>query len=123
MLEVSNEAWLAILLVSAITFGSRLAGAALMRSVAVSPTIERFLDALAVSVIAALVASILAQSDLRSAAAVALAAVITLTMRSAVWAMVAGMAAAAIWTNVTLSSFDEIQNVTLLEVLFALRLS
>ena len=88
----------AIIMIAAITFASRMAGALLMSRVIVSARIERFLNALSVSVIAALVASIVAQNGLREAVAVALAAVVMLGSKSAVWAMLGGMGFAAAWT-------------------------
>lgn len=91
------------MLLACITLGSRLTGAALMRSLNISPLVERFLAALSVSVIAALVASIIAQGDLRSTSAVGLAAIVMLTFRSAAWAMLIGIAAAAAWTQLALA--------------------
>ncbi|MCK0097010.1 AzlD domain-containing protein [Yoonia sp. F2084L] len=84
-------------MIAAITFASRIAGPLLMTNIIISPRIERFLNALSVSVIAALVASIVAQNGLREGAAVGLAAFIMLGSKSAVWAMVSGMALAAAW--------------------------
>jgi len=95
------SAALAIALMIAVTFGSRLAGPLIMSRVGLSPRIERFLDGLSVSVIAALVASIVAQGGLREAAAVAVAAIVMLGARSAIWAMLAGVACAAAWSAVT----------------------
>ena len=92
------DVWYLILLVAAVTFGSRIAGALLMQRVAVSHSVERFLDGLSVSVIAALVASLVAQDDLRTATAVALASLVMLASKSAIWAMLAGMGAAAVWS-------------------------
>jgi branched-subunit amino acid transport protein len=90
-------AWTAILLVAALTFASRLIGALLMSRVDASPSLERFLDGLSVSVIAALVASILAQGGLREASAVGIAALIMFKSKSAVWAMIVGMTVASMW--------------------------
>lgn len=90
--------WAAILLIAIVTLASRLAGPLLMARIATSPRVERFLEGLSISVIAALVGSIVAQSGARQATAVAIAAVVMLLSRSAVWAMIAGMALAAGWT-------------------------
>ena len=57
---------------------------------------ERFLEGLAVSVIAALVASHLMAADVRNAEAVAVAILVTLLTRSAISAIVAGMITAAV---------------------------
>lgn len=88
---------IAIIMIAGITLASRIAGAFVMSRVEASPKVAAFLDALSISVIAALVASIIAQNDLREAAAVALAALVMLGSQSAVWAMVIGMACAAGW--------------------------
>ncbi len=94
------SAWAAILLVAAITVGSRLAGPLLMTRVRVSPALERFLDNLSISVIAALAASLVAAGGLREAVSVALACGVMLRTGSAVRALAAGMLAAAAWTLV-----------------------
>lgn len=87
-----------ILLVAAITFASRLAGALIMSRVPFSVTVERFLDGLSVSVIAALVASLVAHGDIRMAVSVAAASLIMLGSKSAVLAMLTGMSFAAAWS-------------------------
>lgn len=91
----------AILLIAGITFTSRLAGAFLMSRIETSPKVTAFLDALSISVVAALVASIVAQNGPREAGAVIVAALVVLASQSPVWAMVAGMVCAAAWTFVT----------------------
>ena len=85
-------------LVAAITFGSRIIGALVMTQVGISPRITRFLSGLSVSVLAALVASMLARGGLREAAAVLVAVVVMLATRSAVFAMLAGIACGSFWT-------------------------
>ena len=91
--------WTAIVLIASVTLASRLAGSFLMSHVNASARIERFLDGLSVAVIAALVASILAQNGFREAAAVALAVLVMLRSANATWAMIAGMPVAALWTH------------------------
>ena len=91
----------AILVVAGITFASRLAGAYLMSQVKVSPKVSTFLDALSISVVAALVASLIAQNGLREAGAVIAAALVMLAMRSPTWAIIGGMACAVAWTFLT----------------------
>lgn len=88
-------------MIASIAFSSRLAGAMLMHAIKASPMVERFLDALSVSVMAALVTSIVAQGDLRSAVAVSLAALVMFATNSAIWSMMAGMGSAALWFWVT----------------------
>jgi len=87
----------AIFLVAGITFISRMAGAFLMSRISRSQRADAFLDALSISVVAALVASIVAQGGLREAGAVSVAALVMLASRSAVWAMVVGMAFGGAW--------------------------
>ena len=69
-----------------------------MARMPMSASVERFLQNLSLSVIAALVASMLARGGLREAAAVAAAALVMVTLRKSIWAMGAGMAVAALWT-------------------------
>lgn len=92
------SAWLAILLVSGITIASRIGGPLVMAYIPMSSAVERFLQNLSLSVIAALVAAMLARGGLREAASVAIAAVVMLVLRKAIWAMGMGMATAALWT-------------------------
>lgn len=93
-------AFAVIAMIAVITFASRVSGALLMSRIEVSARIDRFLDALSVSVIAALVASIVAQNGLREAVAVAFAAAIMLGWKSAICAMIGGMGFAAAWTPI-----------------------
>lgn len=90
--------WAAILVIALVTFFNRVAGPILMSRIETSARVERFLDAMSVSVVAALVASILAQGGLREAGAVAFSAVVMMQSKSAVWAMMAGIVFAAIWS-------------------------
>lgn len=94
------SAWLAILLVSGVTLASRLSGPILMARLPMSATVERFLQNLSLSVIAALVASMLMRGGLREAAAVTAAALVMIVFRKSIWAMGAGMLVAAAWTFV-----------------------
>lgn len=87
-------------MVAVITYASRIAGALVMSRFATSQRIDRFLGGLSVSVIAALVASIIAQGGLREAAAAAAASLVMLGSRSAVWALIVGIACAAAWSAV-----------------------
>ena len=94
------SAWLAILLVSGVTLASRLSGPILMARLPMSTTVERFLQNLSLSVIAALVASMLMRGGLRDVASVAAAALVMIVFRKSIWAMGAGMLVAAAWTFV-----------------------
>lgn len=92
------SAWAAIVLVAGVTLASRLSGPLLMSRMPMSASAERFLQNLSLSVIAALVASMLARGGLREATAVSAAALVMITLRKSIWAMGAGMVVAACWT-------------------------
>lgn len=93
---LSNGAFaLAMAIMAAAVLATRLAGAALMTRFTPSARVDRFLEGLSVSVIAALVASQLTVADARHVAAVIVAVAVMLLARSVVWAMFAGMVAAA----------------------------
>lgn len=89
--------WIVVAMVAAITLASRLLGATVMIHVRETRRVGRFLDGLSVGVIAALVASFVAQADLRTAFAVAVTGLTMLASKSAVWAMLSGMAVATAW--------------------------
>ena len=95
------SATLAIVLVAAVTYGSRIAGIVIMSRIETSPMVSRFLDGLAVSVVAALVASIAVRGGLKEIAAIVLASIVMIGTRSATWAMLTGMLCAAAWTAIT----------------------
>jgi uncharacterized membrane protein len=92
------SAWAAILLASSLTLSTRLSGPVVMAWLPMSPRIERFLQNLSLSVLAALVASMLARGGLREAASVAVAVLVMVLLRKSIWAMGAGMICAAGWT-------------------------
>lgn len=94
----ATSAYLAIGLLALVTLGTRLGGAYVMRFVPLSPRVERFLEAMSSSVLAAIVVSFLARGSWREGAAVALALLVMLVMRSPVLAMVAAMALAGGWS-------------------------
>ncbi len=89
----------AILIMSGVTLATRLLGAEIMYRVAMSKRVELFLDALSSSVVAAIVATAIAQGGFREATAIALAGMLMLATGKAVLAMISGMAAAALWYN------------------------
>lgn len=97
-MAIDLTSWTAILLVALVTYLSRIAGMVMMARAKPSPRLARFLDGVSVSVIAALVATMMARGGLREAASVALAVGIMLVTRSAVWALICGIAAAGIWS-------------------------
>ncbi|WP_298960854.1 AzlD domain-containing protein [uncultured Roseibium sp.] len=86
---------LVVLILAAAAFATRIAGAVLMSFVTLTPKTERFLEGLSVSVIAALVASNLVTADFRTMTATLLAVAVMALSQSVIWAMFAGMTAAA----------------------------
>ncbi len=92
--------WAAICVIAGVTFFNRVAGPTMMSRIETSARVERFLDAMSVSVVAALVASILAQGGWREVAAVALSVMVMRQSKSAIWAMIAGIGIAAVWSFV-----------------------
>ncbi|GLQ07563.1 AzlD family protein [Sneathiella chinensis] len=94
----SLSAYLAILLMAAVTLLTRALGPLIMARVAVSKRVEHFLEALSSSVLAAIVATALFQGGPREATAVAIAGAVMLLTRKSIAAMGAGMAAAALWS-------------------------
>lgn len=88
----------AVLIMAGATFATRIAGVVFMAQVKPSPGVERFLEGLSVSVIAALVATALISADIRSYAAVAVATLVVLTTRNMIGALIAGMLVAAMFS-------------------------
>lgn len=92
------SAYTAILVIAVVTFVTRFCGPVLMLTVRPSAKVERFLEALPASVIAALVATVVIQAGLREAVVVVVAALVMLAIKNKTWAMIAGMVLAAGWT-------------------------
>lgn len=92
-----TAAYSAIAMVVAVTFLTRLAGPVFMSFIGTSPRLQRFLEAMAVSVIAAIVASLATKAGGREIAALTVAAGIMLLTRSTIGAMLSGAALAAGW--------------------------
>ncbi len=93
--------FLTLAILALVTFGTRAGGAYLMSWLTPTPRIERFLEGLAASVIAAMVASILATADVKTMIATFLAIAVAGLSRSTIWAMIAGMATAVCYPFVT----------------------
>jgi uncharacterized membrane protein len=85
----------AVVIMATAAFATRVAGAVFMSWVPHTSKSERFLEGLSVSVIAALVASLLVTADIKTIAATIVAITLMALTRSVVWAMLAGMIAAA----------------------------
>lgn len=91
--------YLVIAIMAVVTLFTRLIGPEIMLWVPPSPAVERFLQALSTSVIAALVVSYLMRGGIREALAVAVAGLIVLRLGNPVIAMFAGMIVAAVWAR------------------------
>lgn len=78
---------------------TRFAGAFLMAWQTPSKRTDRFLEGLSVSVIAALVASLLVHADARIVVATVIALGVTALTNSTVWAMLTGMVVAAVFPH------------------------
>lgn len=92
--------FVAVAVLALVALGTRLSGAVLMARVTMTPRIERFLGGVSVSVIAALVASSLATTDLKALAATVSAIFVAAFSRNVIWAMIAGMIVAAAYPQV-----------------------
>jgi len=92
---------LAVVIMTAAAFATRIAGAVLMSWVTPTARTERFLDGLSASVIAALVASQLMSAEANNSAAVVMAIIVVLLTQNVVWAMLGGMVTAAAYPFLT----------------------
>lgn len=90
----------AVAVLALVALGTRLSGAVLMAWVTPTPRMEKFLQGMSVSVIAALVASSLVSLDLKAFAATCGAILVAALSRSVIWAMLAGMIVAALYPQV-----------------------
>lgn len=97
---MSDRTWLAIIVVAALVYGTRVLGPLLVSGLTISRRTERFLNALALSVIVGIVVTALARAGLREYGAVAASMIAMLALRSTFWAMAAGIVVAAVWTRI-----------------------
>ncbi len=86
----------AILLLAAVTFATRIGGVWIMSFVTISPRIEAFLSAMATSVLVAIVVPATVAGTHRLWLAVAAAVLVTVATRSYLAGMIAGVALAAV---------------------------
>lgn len=91
-------AYAAIAMMTLVTLSTRLGGAVIMRFVALSPRVTRFLEAMSASVLAAIVVTFVVRGGSREIAAVGVAMLVMLAVRKPVWAMLAALLVAAGWT-------------------------
>lgn len=96
-MAVETQVLLAILLMTVVTYATRAGGIFLMAYVPLTPRMEAFLKALAVSVLISIVVPATLKAGPRGIAAVAVAVAVMLATRSAIGAMLAGTATAALW--------------------------
>ncbi len=88
---------LVVAIMAAAAFLTRVGGVVLMSRVKPTAKTEQFLEGLSVSVISALVVSQLMSADVRNVYAVVVAVLVMLFTKSVVWAMLAGLIAAAVF--------------------------
>lgn len=86
----------AILLLALVTFATRVGGVWIMSYVRITPRIEAFLQYMATSVLISIVAPAIANASPRMWLAVGAAAITMIATRSALGAMLAGTAVAAL---------------------------
>ncbi|WP_425406185.1 AzlD family protein [Hwanghaeella sp.] len=91
--------WLIVPMIAGIVYATRALGPVAMTFVPLSPRVTRFLDGLAISVIVAIVATMLAKAGLREVVAAAAAVAVMVTVRNVFWALSAGVLLAAGWTH------------------------
>ena len=91
-IEISSA--LALVVIAVVTYITRVGGLVIMSRMSITKRVERSLEALAGSVLVAIVAPATLESDLAAKAAVVAAIVIMLLTRNAVLAMGTGLVAA-----------------------------
>jgi uncharacterized membrane protein len=87
----------AIVGMALVTYATRAGGVFLMGLVPITPRLESFLRSLSSSVLVALIVPAALKGDAASSAAVASAGLVMIATRSAIGAMIAGVAVAALW--------------------------
>jgi uncharacterized membrane protein len=97
-MPIESSSSFAIAVIAIVTAMTRVAGPILMRYVNITPRIERFLEAMSISVIAAILVSAISEGGLRGAGAALVAATIMITFRNTALAMISGTVFAAGWT-------------------------
>lgn len=93
------QIWLAIVIATVVTFGTRIVGPLIMLRVPLGPRVLRFLDSLSMSVIVAVIASYIARGSMREAVAVASAAVTIIIIKKTWVAIIVAVVVAAMWTR------------------------
>lgn len=93
--------WLAIVFIALLVYTTRIFGVVVMARMLDSLRLKRFLDTMAICVVAGLVASLLPQAGGREFAAAAAAVLTMALMRNALLAMTVGVAVAAIWSQIS----------------------
>lgn len=89
-----------IMLLAGVTVVTRFAGPLIVNQLKDTPLLRQFLEAMSSGVLAAIVASQILQGAPRDWTAMAVAAAVMWTTRSAAFALVAAAAFAALWTAV-----------------------
>ena len=91
------DAYWTIAAMTVVTAFTRIVGPVVMSRITSSPRVEGFLESMATSVVAGIVATYVAQNGLREAAAIVVAAGVMLITRKAGYAMLAAVISAALW--------------------------
>ncbi|MEM7300204.1 MAG: AzlD domain-containing protein [Pseudomonadota bacterium] len=91
---------IAVAAMALVVLVSRLSGAFVMAWVTPTPRVEKFLEGMAVSVIAALVASSLVTADTKTFVATGCAVIVAIFLRNVIFAMIAGMLTAAAFPHI-----------------------
>jgi uncharacterized membrane protein len=106
IIETTAAGTLALIaIITAVTLVTRFGGVFLMSFVTISPRIESFINAMASSVLIAIIVPMAFSGDAGSVAALAVTAVIMLLTRKPLPAIAAGMAAAGLVRYLGVTSF------------------
>ncbi|RUR34263.1 AzlD family protein [Vreelandella nanhaiensis] len=93
----TTTALLAILIMALTTFTTRIGGAIIMSRIPIGPKVERFINAMAGSVLVAVIVPLAAQGDWGARFALLATLVAMLIVRKPLIAITAGVATAALW--------------------------
>lgn len=97
MTSISTTALLAILVMAVTTFTTRIGGAIIMSRIPIGPRVERFINAMAGSVLVAVIVPLAAQGDWGARFALLATLAVMLLVRKPLIAITAGVVTAALW--------------------------
>lgn len=93
----ATTAVVAIILMALVTYLTRAGGMLVMSRIPISPNVERFINAMAGSVLVAIIVPLAAQGDWGARFALLATLIVMLTVRKPLIAIAAGMGTAALW--------------------------